>query len=138
MLALEMGTERECSIAVAAWEVGVPLQEQRGGWTGWALKPTRLGATAATLEGRAATLRGKQRRVPRSLEEVTWRRAMGSAFMLVLGARDRAATKKEILRHAETVGEGESARAVLWRMVDAKFGALPEFPTNFVSTHEAE
>jgi hypothetical protein len=139
MLALEMGSERACSIAVAAWEVGVPLQAQHAGWTSWALKPTRMGATAATLEGRAATLRGKQRR-PCGANDAVWHRAMGSAFMLVLGARDPEAAKLAIIARAESVGEGDFARRVMLPMLAAKFplNPSPEFPGNFASTNEAE
>ena len=58
--------------------------------------------------------------------------------MLVLGARNCATAKQAILRRAETVGESEFARTVMWPMVDANFRALPEFPGNFVSTTTTE
>jgi hypothetical protein len=63
---------------------------------------------------------------------------MANAFRLALGARDEA-VKPAILQRAEAVGESEFARAVIWLMVDAKFGskgASPEFPGNFTTTGE--
>jgi hypothetical protein len=138
MLALELGSERACSIAIAAWQVGLQLDSQVGGWIAWAVSPTLKGATAATLPGRADTLRGKQRRTC-SGSDAAWRTAVAGAFMLALGAREREAVKRAILWRAETAGEGEFARAVIWPMVDAKFGAdvaLPEFPGNFTTTSE--
>jgi hypothetical protein len=140
MLALEMGSERTCAVAVAAQLLTI-LETRRP-------RPT------TGLEGLALTLRSKQRRIGNratktlhskqrhfaSLIEANWRRTMGSAFMVAFGARecDRAAAKQAILQRAEAVGEGEFARTVMWPMVDAKFGALPEFSGNFVSTNEAE
>ena len=137
MLALEMGSERACAVAVADQLLTV-LETRRP-------RPT------TGQEGLALTLRSKQRRIGNratktlhskqrhfaSLIEANWRRTMGSAFMLALCAADCAAAKQAILQRAEAVGEGEFARTVMWPMVDAKFGALPEFSGNFVSTNEA-
>jgi hypothetical protein len=83
---------------------------------------TSPGASAATLEGRAATLREKLRRY-RSEEEAIWRRQMASAFMVTLGARDRERCKAAVLERCQQIGENEFARTVLWPMIDAKVGA---------------
>ena len=147
MLALEMaGSERACALAVATWVVGLEAQPPQGsppGLTTWvrrrkASRPrldTRAGTTAGTLDGKAATLRIKQRRC-RSVTEAGWRKAMASAFMLVFGARDQEVVKPIILQRAAAVGEGGFAKRVVWSMVDAKFSLL-EFSTNSVSTAEA-
>jgi hypothetical protein len=135
---LEAGSGRACAAAVTAPLLDVLQTYSRRPTTG--------------LEGLALTLRSKQRRIGNRatktldpterwvacLIEINWRRVMGSAFMLALGAQDRIAAKQAILQRAETVGEGEFARTVMWPMVDAKFDALPEFSGNFVSTHEAK
>ena len=137
--ALGAGSGRACAAAVAA-----PLLD--------VLKTMCKPPPTTGLEGLALTLRSKQRRIGNRatktldpterwvarLIEINWRRVMGSAFMLALGAQDRIAAKQAILQRAETVGEGEFARTVMWPMVDAKFDALPEFSGNFVSTHEAK
>jgi hypothetical protein len=83
MLALEFGSERACSIAVAAWQVGVPLHVHPNK-IAWAVSPTLRGAKAATLPGRADTLRGKQRRSC-SGDDVAWR--MGHGERLQAGTR---------------------------------------------------
>jgi hypothetical protein len=139
MLALEIGSERACAIAVAAWQVGIPLEEQPDRIT-WANAPTLGGSMAATLAGRADTLRGKQRRHCCE-DDAAWRRAMANIFMLALRARDRARAKQAILQRADMVDEGEFARTVIWPMVDHKFGAEsapPEFSGNFATSSEAE
>jgi hypothetical protein len=140
LLALGMSSERACSLGVATWVVGLELNKPRPSPLGhhiittWANKPTRSGATAGTLKGKAATLRIKQRRC-RSAAEGAWRKAMGFAFMLVIGARDQKGVKPIILQRAAAVGEEEFAKRVMLPMVDAKF-AVPEFPANLVSTTE--
>lgn len=144
MLALEVGPERACAMGIAAWQVGIEGDPQRVSSDGrvvtnWERWRTRMGALAATLRGKEATLRAKQRRI-RSAEERTWRAAMASAFMLVLGARDPEAVKATVLARAQSVGEGEFARWFMLPMLAAKFSSnpSPEFPTNFVAIHEAE
>jgi hypothetical protein len=126
----------------AAMEVGVEGNPQRFSGDGrvvtnWERELTKRGSTAATLRGREATLRAKQRRT-RSADEGAWRAAMASAFMLVL--RGRKAAKSAIVARAESVGEGEYARCVMLPMLDEKFppNPSPEFPGNIVSTHEAK
>jgi hypothetical protein len=140
LAAFEMAPERTCAKAIAS----VLLDSMR---RSEGLPPPTTG-----LEGLAVTLRSKHRRVgnrarkipddPRdhlnNLNEVTWRSTMASAFTLVIGARDPTTAKAAILERAKTVGEGEFAQRVMFAMVDAKFGASPEFPTNIVSTHEAD
>ena len=139
MLALEIGTERACAMGITVWQVGIeraPRRSRAGRVvTNWESGRTKKGARAATLEGRAATLRVKQGRI-RSAEEGRWRAAMASAFMLVLGARDTEAGKTVIIRRAESVGEGEFASRVILPMFAAK-SSSPEFLGNFVSTHDA-
>ena len=165
ILALEMGSERTCAIAVTTWLVGLQVDNPRpsdglfGGRgrrrrqyppglivTYWRwLDPTpdrngrlrishpdtRNGANTATLRGKAATLRIKQRRCRSAVEE-HWRKVMASAFMLAIGARDPEAVKPEIVQRAASVGEGAFALYVMLPMVDAKF-SLPEFSASFVS-----
>jgi hypothetical protein len=124
MLALEMGTEHACAKSIIVWQVGIerPPRRSKAGRvvTNWERRHTKGGARAATLEGRVATLRAKRGRI-RSGEEVLWRTAMASAFMLVLGARDPDAVKTAIIRRAESVGEGDFARRVMLPMLTAKF-----------------
>ena len=108
MLALELGSERACALGIAVWQVGIeatPRQivSDRHVLTSWLRKPTRTGALAATLEGRALTLRSKQRRRC-SGEDGAWRTAMASSFMLVLGACNLESVKSTILARAESVG----------------------------------
>lgn len=110
MLALELGSERACALGIAVWQVGIeatPRQivSDRHVLTSWLRKPTRTGALAATLEGRALTLRSKQRRRC-SGEDGAWRTAMASSFMLVLGACNLESVKSTILARAN-----QSARA---------------------------
>ena len=140
MLAIELGPERACALAIAAWEVGIegnpPLVLPGQVSTNWERRRTKMGANAATLEGRAATLRGKQRCRPRDPQDVIWRRAMGAAFMLVLQARDPETARPVILQRAESVGEGEYARRKMLPMLYAKFSP-PEFPGNFISRRQA-
>jgi hypothetical protein len=124
MLALEMGSERGCAVAVATWLVGVefygPHRPSAFAVTGWAINRTEARASAGTLEGKAATLRIKQRRC-RSPAEGHWRKVMAEAFMLTIGARDQAAAKAAVLQRAGTIGEAEFALTVLWPMIDARF-----------------
>jgi hypothetical protein len=125
MLALEMGTERDCALAIAAVLVGVERDASRISGdmvsTNWEKGLTKPGATAGTLEGRASTLRVKQGRF-RSAAEVMWRKHMASVFMLALGAQDRDDFGRAI--------------RILQRMIDAKFsGSLPpEFSAKNVSS----
>jgi hypothetical protein len=143
MLALEMGPERWCSEGVAGWMCGIeffgPFKLKKlkkyPGHIAASWPRNRRRDNAGTLDGKAATLRIKQRRC-RSIAEAVWRKTMASAFMLVLGGRDREAVKPVILQRAAAVGEGEFAKRVMWPMVDAK-SSLPEFPTNLVSRVEA-
>ena len=144
MLMLEMGSERACAVGVAVWQVGIEADQQRVSTDGrvvttWERERTKVGSSSATLEGRAATLRAKQRRI-RSAAELIWRRAMMSAFMLVLGARARKAVESAIITRAESVGEGDFARRVMLPMLDAKFppAPSPEFPGEIVSTTDAK
>jgi hypothetical protein len=136
MLALEMGSARACAMGVAVWQVGSQADPPRvlAGRvvTNWERRRTRKNSTAGTLEGRAVTLRTKQRRSCTE-QEGRWRVAMAKAFTLVLRARDPAAVKLAILAHAISIGEGEFAGRVMLPMLDAKFSS-PEFPPNFVST----
>lgn len=144
-LALEMGSERACAMAITTMEVGVEGNPQRVSGEGriitnWELARTIRGAKAGTLEGRASTLRVKQGRV-RSVKEGRWRKAMAFAFMLVLGARrDSEALRSAIVARAESVGEVEFARWFMLPMLAAKFPSnpSPEFPGKIVSTSEVE
>lgn len=135
MLALDMGSERVCSLAVAVWLVGIEINQPRPvrKWiaTEWAALKTKRGAKAATPDNKATTLRIKRRRVG-SQDEARWRKAMAHAFMLVIGARDRDAVKLRVLQLAASVGEEEYARRVMLPMIDGKF-PLPDFSTNFIS-----
>ena len=142
MLALELGSERACALGIAVWQVGIeatPRQivSDRHVLTSWLRKPTRTGALAATLEGRALTLRSKQRRRC-SGEDGAWRTAMASSFMLVLGACNLESVKSTILARAESVGEGEFAECVMLPMWVEKFAqtSAPEFSGNFASTQD--
>jgi hypothetical protein len=97
MLALEMGSERACSLAIATMQVGVEAKPAQicadRPWllmTNWWRKPTRKGSRSGTLEGRSMTLRFKRRRI-RSAAETVWRKNMASAIMLALTTRDRRA-----------------------------------------------
>ena len=142
-LALEMESERACAVSVAVWQVGIEVDPPRVSddgriVTNWGRERTQKGAQAATLEGRAVTLRAKQRRT-RSAAECIWRTAMASAFMLVLGARcNSEAARSAIVARAESVGEGEFARWFMLPMLAAKFSSnpSPEFPGKTVSTNE--
>jgi hypothetical protein len=138
MLALDMpvarrgkrlvASERACAKAVAVWLVGVEGDaerlppDHRHVVTNWDPNQTLRGATAATLDGCAASLREIRRRYC-SLGEAAWRRCMASAFMIVLGARDREHCKAAVLERCQRIGEDEFARTVLWPMIDAKIDA---------------
>jgi hypothetical protein len=113
LLAFEMASERTCAAVLA--------------------QPMPM----TTLAGRAAGLRGKQRRC-RSAEEGAWRTVMASCFMLVLGARDQDCVKPVILARAESINEGDFARRVLLLMLAAKFAqtSVPEFSHNLISTND--
>ena len=143
MLALEMGTGRACAIGIAAWQVGIEGDAPRVSDDGrivknWERERTKRGSLAGTLEGRALTLRSKQRRC-RSADESQWRKAIASAFMLALRAPDRGASKRTILERADGVGEREFARRVMVQMLEEKLlpTPSPEFPSNFVSRPKA-
>lgn len=128
MLALDMASKRACAKAAAVWLVGVEgraerlTADRRHVMTNWETNQTLRGATAATPEGCAASLREIQRRHC-SLDEATWRRCMASAFMTVLGARDRERCKAAVLERCQRIGEDEFARTWLWPMIDAKIDA---------------
>jgi len=138
MLALDMASKRACAKAVAVWLVGIEGDTERSSSdrrhvvTNWLQKPTLLGARAGTVDGCAATLREKQRRY-RSPGEATWRRHMASAFMIVLGGRDRERCKAAVLERCQRIGEGKFAYKVLWPMIDAKIDAKTgaETPARF-------
>lgn len=139
LVALRYGSERACALAIIVWEIGIEgvppsLSESGLVVTNWVREKTRKGSRAGSLRGRVTTLRAKRRRL-RSRIEILWVRVMASAFMLALGARDREAARREILRRAASVGESKFARTVLLPMVEARFDAPPEFPGKFVSTH---
>jgi hypothetical protein len=111
MLALDMAaSERDCAKAVAVWLVGVEGRAARLSpdhphiVTNWEQNRTLRGATAGTLEGCVASLREKRRQC-RSLGEAIWRRCMASAFMIVLGARDRERCKAAALERCQEIGE---------------------------------
>lgn len=131
MLALRIGSERACTTFVASWQVGVEGDPPIPGRWQWLRFLTKPGAHAGTLEGRAASLREKQRRC-RSAEEATWRRWMASAIMATVGTRDPESAKTVVLERAERVGEGDFARRVLWRLIDARFSG------QFSIQHEAD
>ena len=102
MLALEMGSERACAMGIAAVEVGVEGDPQRVSGDGlvvtnWERWRTRMGAMAATL--RRPSLDIASQAAPRPQRGGgTWRTAMASAFMLVLGAhRDSEAVRSAII-----------------------------------------
>ena len=141
MLALELGTERDCALAIAMLLVGVEGDPPRDSGkmlvTNWERSRTVRGSTAATPEGRATTLRGKQDRC-RSAVEGAWRSHMASAFMLAIGARDREMVKAAVVQYVMASGEPDPVRAIrfLWQMIDAKptGNLLPEFPAKTVAT----
>jgi hypothetical protein len=143
MLALEMGPERWCSGGVAGWMCGIeffgPFKLKKlkkyPGHIAASWPRNRRRDNAGTLDGKATTLRIKQRRC-RNIAEAVWRKVMAGAFMLVIGARDQEAIRPIILQRATAVGEGAFAKRVMLPMVGAKI-SLPEFPTNLISTHEA-
>lgn len=132
MLALRRGSERDCSLAVVVWFIGVEgnepklIERAKGVFvlTNWKAdrdRPhTRPGANAATLDGRAATLRRKRRRYRKSVD-LGWRSAMGSAFQIVLACPDPVAAKRLAILAASVAGEEEFAREKLWPMIDARF-----------------
>jgi hypothetical protein len=126
MLVLEMGSRFDCARAVAVWLVGWEAAEQRASVehpgfvvTNWRAKPTRPGAAAATVKGKALTLLQKQSR------PADFRREMlAQAFDLVLRARNREATAKLapiVFQMAAMVGEGEFGARVMVPMMIAKF-----------------
>jgi hypothetical protein len=125
LLALGIRSESACARALAALDVAIEGGEGKLAPDGrlvttWERFRTRAGATAATLDGRASTLREKQRRC-RSPEEANWRRAMSSCFKVALHPRDRLRAKAGVLTLATVVGEGDFAQRVLWPMIDARF-----------------
>jgi hypothetical protein len=140
LLALEAGSERACAMAVVAMRIGVEgnPQHRAGGSvvTNWECKPTRKGSRAGTLEGAAVTLRQKRAHCGSPLE-ATWRTAMASAFMVVIGARNPEAARPVILQRAAAVGERRFAERVMLPMLVAKFApseTLPEFLAKTPST----
>jgi hypothetical protein len=125
LLALGIGSERACARALAALDVAIEDGAEKFAPDGrvvttWKRFTTRVGATAATPDGRAETLREKQRRC-RSPEEANWRRAMSFCFKVALHPRDRLRAKAGVLTLATVVGEGDFAQRVLWPMIDARF-----------------
>jgi len=139
LLALGMGSKRACTAAVAAELVGLqgdrprPSIEHPGLIVcSWERKSTRQGARAGTLEGKAATLREKQR-CCWTLKERAWRKAMAYAFMLTIDSRrPREVLRSLIVQTAAAVGEGDFASTVMLRMLAER--TLPEFLTNLAST----
>ena len=99
MLALDMASERTCAMAIAVWSVGEATASPRQSenppgliLTTWDANLTLKGAKAATLEGRARTLRGKQRRI-RSGTERAWRSAMERPWRDLITKRDSFRTR---------------------------------------------
>jgi hypothetical protein len=122
MHALEMASERQCSLAVAALQIGKEWKPERQSRrhpqlvrTFWK-KVIRPGAPRS-LEGKAATLRSKRRSYIDPASKF-WRRKMGAAFMVVFSAKDQETAKVRVLALAEQAGEGKLARDVLWRMIE--------------------
>ena len=86
LLADGAGSARDLSFAIAAWQVGIEAESPSGAKhpglvaTHWLTKRTIPGARAATLEGRAATLRQKQARKTIPTAQAEWRTTMASCF----------------------------------------------------------
>jgi hypothetical protein len=144
ILALEMGSKRDCATAIAAQLIGVAgeppqISIGRPGFicTSWERNRTRRGATAGTLEGRASTLRFKQNRF-RSAAEMVWRKNMASAFMLAIGARDPGAAMAAVFERVCVSGDPDPVRSLLmlWGMIGPEL--QPEFLGQIVSTHTSE
>jgi hypothetical protein len=127
----EKGSLRACSMALIVCDVGQEgdppcKSEDHPGLikTNW-LETTKRGARAATIEGRAVTLR-KKYRCNRSSEEANWLFMMGKCFQIVFKAVGQEGAKARILELAASVGEGKYAQEVLWRMLDGE-SASPDF-----------
>jgi hypothetical protein len=130
MIELEMGSERACALGIIVQEVGwrgrppEPSSKYPGlVVTNWRQKTKPGVSKPATIAGRAATLREKRRRAPTDskLPAGRWRRAMVWCFRVVLAARDRDSAKAAVTYWTILIGEGEFARNVLYKMIDAKF-----------------
>lgn len=117
MLALKMGnSERDCAIAIAAVLVGVegppkPSPDRYHEVTNWELFKTKIGSTAATLEGMAATLRAKRKRYNTDADLI-WRTAMRAAFGAVFTLPEDQGIS-DAMRAAAMVGESDFAQRVL-------------------------
>ena len=122
MLALEMGSLRACSTAVAVLFIGLegdpPKPSSTHVVTNWHRDTTKSGARAATIEGRAGSLR-KKYNTDVTLEAGIWRGVMGRCFCIVFAAKDSNAAKAKVVALATTAGEEKFARSVLLPMIDA-------------------
>jgi hypothetical protein len=123
---LGINSKRACAMLLASLDVGVSGGAEKRAPDGrvistWLKAPTLAGATAASVEGRAASLREKQRRQGHSSEEANWRKAMAYCFKVALHPRDRERAKTGVFTLATVVGEGDFAQRVLWPMIDARF-----------------
>ena len=110
-LAFQMSSERQCALLVAAIDLGhereseQPCEIHGRVKTAWEKAARRSGA-AATLEGRAASLRGKRRWYLNNPDPYArrWLFNMAQAFMLALGAKDKERAKMAALSIAGLVG----------------------------------
>jgi hypothetical protein len=82
----------------------------------------RPNAPTTTINGKAATLRQKAKRMV-TAEELGWRLAMARAFMLALKGFDHQRCAAEIMRLAANAGEAGYSRAVLLPLLSARFAS---------------
>lgn len=143
LLADGAGSARDLSFAIAAWQVGIEAESPSGAKhpglvaTHWLTKRTIPGARAATLEGRAATLRQKQARKTIPTAQAEWRTTMASCFNIVFGARDRARAQAAVLERAATVGEQDFAWLVLCPMIGWSPDTFARFSADY-AIHDTE
>jgi hypothetical protein len=122
MLALKLGRERACVLALSTWNVAVAGDEPKLSTDGrlvlnWEKYQTLPGAAAGTVEGRAATLREKRRRY-RSSVDIAWRTAVGVAFRAAFEIPNQEMAKQVAVAAATLAGEADYARRVLSSLID--------------------
>jgi hypothetical protein len=83
-------------------------------------RDNRPGGPTTTINGKAATLRQKAKRMV-TVEEVEWRLAMARAFMLALKGLDHQRCAEQIKGLAAYAGEAGYAQAVLLPLLRARF-----------------
>jgi hypothetical protein len=110
-------TKRESALAVAAWTVGknvAPTDEAIAACPdghfvrSWPLDGlnTKVGIKAGTIQGRADTIRKKERKYSRDIDALRWLLFMSKAFGHALSPdRNTEKRKNQVLLHAEAVNE---------------------------------